>query len=53
MSTDNGLLRANGVEMSWVDGGGLSLGLGIRFSVVPKRHPRVARFRGLQLVRRL
>ena len=32
MSTDNGLPRANGMEMSWVDGGGIESWFGDWFS---------------------
>ena len=53
MSTDKGLLWANGMDISWVDGWEVESWFGLGFLVVPKCRPRVFRFQGLQLVRKL
>ena len=47
MSTAKGLLWANRMEMSWVDGRGSSLVLGLGYLAVPKCRPIVDYFRGL------
>ena len=53
MLTDNGLIWANRMEMSWVYGGGIEFWFGAGFLVVPKCCTIVDRFQGLQLVRQL